>query len=683
MHARTHASPQKMGLGATKPAAQEHSAEKQDDLLIPSLERQSTEAVTRVRTDVYDEYGADYQFASDAFRHFNPPRPRRQHLRYSLGKLVYADAAVSVYNGLEHVTGRLLTVKQYAVRACSRELLEHLDNESRILCNINHPNVERVFDIAVHTEQGFGQAPVARTVSLLSERVLGRSLRDLARDLDGVPEQLARRFARQLLEALAHLHRFHVAHMDVRCANAVVTASGVVKLIGFSLALRLSRDEAHRVEEANLVRMASGSTTPLSSDAHSGLSSPRLPPGPPKRRAASVSGPGGAPDPSAGTGATATATASTSALNVMGTRIHGPEEGAHHLSRQGSTESLPVVHRVPSATSIHTTLSVASVASTARTGAAGVSGVSGEFGAEPMGKSVAVSMHSTLAQSTSTPLGDERVSAILQENKVGLQGSVYWLAPELLRGGPVDILKSDIWSFGCAVYEMLVGKPPFHECKQVPAVLFTLSTLREFVDIPDGLSSEGADFLRLCLAVDPLGRASADTLLGHPWVARVSLGLGIRPLIPMDAVDDVALAREYEHARGKEGTSLLADQYDPDGVQSTRIMTAQENEERADRILHMLATHERRISAAQGQPLGQAPEPPLLWTSRVPSTLGDIDFRELDRPDGARDDTVYWGDPDHPQAMADVHDIFLRLVTPARAPYTLASENKAILDDLL
>jgi NIMA (never in mitosis gene a)-related kinase len=59
-------------------------------------------------------------------------------------------------------------------------------------------------------------------------------------------------------------------------------------------------------------------------------------------------------------------------------------------------------------------------------------------------------------------LGDMNVSKVA--NNRGLNytqtGTPYYASPEIWQDKPYDI-KSDIWSLGCVLYEMICLKPPF------------------------------------------------------------------------------------------------------------------------------------------------------------------------------------------------------------------------------
>ena len=59
-------------------------------------------------------------------------------------------------------------------------------------------------------------------------------------------------------------------------------------------------------------------------------------------------------------------------------------------------------------------------------------------------------------------LGDLNVSKVNGDKLAYTQtGTPYYASPEVWRDEPYDS-KSDIWSFGCIIYEMASLKPPFN-----------------------------------------------------------------------------------------------------------------------------------------------------------------------------------------------------------------------------
>lgn len=94
-------------------------------------------------------------------------------------------------------------------------------------------------------------------------------------------------------------------------------------------------------------------------------------------------------------------------------------------------------------------------------------------------------------------------------------GTPYWMAPEIITlSGCATV--SDIWSVGCTVIELLTGFPPYHELSDVTA-LFRIVT-DECPPLPDDVSVECQNFLRACFTKDMNARATAQDLLGHPWL---------------------------------------------------------------------------------------------------------------------------------------------------------------------
>ena len=63
----------------------------------------------------------------------------------------------------------------------------------------------------------------------------------------------------------------------------------------------------------------------------------------------------------------------------------------------------------------------------------------------------------------------KHVSGFPRANRVSLQGSVFWMAPEVVKQTSYTS-KADIWSVGCLIIEMLTGQHPFPEFSQMQAI---------------------------------------------------------------------------------------------------------------------------------------------------------------------------------------------------------------------
>lgn len=122
-----------------------------------------------------------------------------------------------------------------------------------------------------------------------------------------------------------------------------------------------------------------------------------------------------------------------------------------------------------------------------------------------------------------------------------LLGTAPYMAPEQARGEPVD-LRSDIWAFGCVLFEMLTGQRPFDGRTVSDILASILKTEPDWSLLPLGVHPRVRYLLERCLEKDPRLRAAriaeirADiqkTLstpgdLGpQPTVARQA-GLGLR-----------------------------------------------------------------------------------------------------------------------------------------------------------
>lgn len=113
-------------------------------------------------------------------------------------------------------------------------------------------------------------------------------------------------------------------------------------------------------------------------------------------------------------------------------------------------------------------------------------------------------------------LGDLNVSKVAKMGLVYTQtGTPYYASPEVWQDKPYDN-RSDIWSLGCVIYEMITLRPPF-----------TASSMQElsskvkkgtYPKIPSTFSRDLATVVATLLKVSPLMRPSCEQILHMPAV---------------------------------------------------------------------------------------------------------------------------------------------------------------------
>lgn len=86
-------------------------------------------------------------------------------------------------------------------------------------------------------------------------------------------------------------------------------------------------------------------------------------------------------------------------------------------------------------------------------------------------------------------------------------GTPYYASPEVWKDSPYDN-KSDIWSLGCIVYEMIALKPPFKANSMDE--LFRKVTSGKYDKIQNPISGELSQILSLLLQVNPNKRPSCQ-----------------------------------------------------------------------------------------------------------------------------------------------------------------------------
>ena len=101
--------------------------------------------------------------------------------------------------------------------------------------------------------------------------------------------------------------------------------------------------------------------------------------------------------------------------------------------------------------------------------------------------------------------------------RVSLQGSVFWMAPEVVRQTAYT-RKADIWSLGCLIVEMFTGQHPYPNCTQLQAIFKIGNSRDASPTVPENASAELRDFCRRTFETDHERRPSAEELLRSKFV---------------------------------------------------------------------------------------------------------------------------------------------------------------------
>lgn len=103
-------------------------------------------------------------------------------------------------------------------------------------------------------------------------------------------------------------------------------------------------------------------------------------------------------------------------------------------------------------------------------------------------------------------LGDMNVSKISEKGLCQTQtGTPYYASPEVWKDEPYGP-KSDIWSLGCVMYEMMALKPPF-QAEDMEG-LYKKVIKGDYSKLPLRYSSDLNDLIRILLQTDPFKRPS-------------------------------------------------------------------------------------------------------------------------------------------------------------------------------
>lgn len=144
--------------------------------------------------------------------------------RYRLERTLGRGGMAAVWLGHDEVLDRQVAVKVLAdTIAADPGFVARFRREARTAAGLSHPNLVGVYDFSEEGERPY----------LVMQFVPGESLAALLERGEKVD---CDKLAREMLDALVHIHGAGILHRDVKPGNIVVEPDGTAKLIDFGIA---------------------------------------------------------------------------------------------------------------------------------------------------------------------------------------------------------------------------------------------------------------------------------------------------------------------------------------------------------------------------------------------------------------------------------------------------------------
>ncbi|KAJ8409689.1 hypothetical protein AAFF_G00217480 [Aldrovandia affinis] len=153
---------------------------------------------------------------------------------YLVGKMINKGSFAKVMEGLHISTGEKVAIKVIDKKKARQDsyVLKNMKREPRIHQMIRHPNIVQLLE-TLETENSY---------YMVMELCLGGDLMDRICDRKRLEEREVRKYTRQILSAVEHLHRHGIVHRDLKIENFLLDEFNNIKIVDFGLSNTLKAE---------------------------------------------------------------------------------------------------------------------------------------------------------------------------------------------------------------------------------------------------------------------------------------------------------------------------------------------------------------------------------------------------------------------------------------------------------
>ncbi|KAK7907152.1 hypothetical protein WMY93_015764 [Mugilogobius chulae] len=161
---------------------------------------------------------------------------------YLVGKMINKGSFAKVMEGLHIGTGEKVAIKVIDKKKARQDsyVLKNMKREPRIHQMVRHPHIVVLFE-TLETENSYYMS---------MELCAGGDLMDRICERKRLEEREVRRYTRQILSAVDHLHKHGIVHRDLKIENFLLDEHNNIKIVDFGLSNTL-KPESLSVELLN------------------------------------------------------------------------------------------------------------------------------------------------------------------------------------------------------------------------------------------------------------------------------------------------------------------------------------------------------------------------------------------------------------------------------------------------